>query len=265
MRILFVGDILGKPGRQVTAEWLPQLRKEHDIDLVIVNAENAAGGNGITEPVIDMLYNIGVDAITTGNHAWDKREGHGLIEDGRVLRPANYPADAGGIGATVVHTSEGYPVGVLNLQGRTFMQPIDCPFRVARRQIEDLRSEAIVIIVDFHAEATSEKQAMGWYLDGDVTAVLGTHTHVPTADERVLPEGTAYITDVGMTGPYESILGMEIEGSLNRFLTGRRDRMVPARNDVRFSAVLIDVDPQTGHALSIQRISKNEGSSRSRS
>ncbi len=254
MRILFVGDILGRPGRRATEWWVPRLRRERNLDLVIANAENAAAGMGITEKIVDQLFDCGIDVITTGNHAWDKKDGHASIEEGRVLRPANYPADVSGTGAIVAHTRSNEPVGVLNLQGRAFMRSIDCPFRVAKRHIDELRGETIAIIVDFHAEATAEKQAMGWYLDGQVSAVLGTHTHVATADERVLPRGTAYITDVGMTGPYESVIGMEVDGSIRRMLTGLNTQLSPATHDVRLAGVIVDIESSTGHAQSIERL-----------
>jgi len=254
MRVLFVGDIVGRPGRRAVAWWIPRLRRERAIDLIIANGENAAAGSGITEKIGESLFATGVDVITTGNHAWDKRDGIPLIEEGRILRPANYPPGVGGIGALVAHTPGGEPVGVLNVQGRAFMRDIDCPFRVAKREIERLRSEAVAIVVDFHAEATAEKIAMGWYLDGEVSAVIGTHTHVQTADERVLPGGTAYITDVGMTGPHESVIGMEVRGSIHRMLTGLPTRLEPAKNDIRLCGVIIDIDATSGHAQRLERI-----------
>ena len=254
MRVLFIGDITGRAGRRAVAWWVPRLQRDRSTDFIIANAENAAGGHGITAKVIDDLFDLGVNAVTTGNHAWDKPEGHALIEEGRVLRPANYPPDVNGIGSTVIETHSGETLGVINLQGRIFMPPIDCPFRTARREIERLRSETNSIIVDFHAEATAEKQAMGWYLDGQVSAVIGTHTHVPTADERVLPNGTAYISDVGMTGAYDSVIGMETRSSIQRLLTGLNTRMEPARADARLGAVIIDVDTASGKAERIERL-----------
>ncbi len=254
MRVLFIGDIVGRPGRRAVEYWLPRLRTERGIDLVIANAENAAGGMGLNDKVYEELVEIGVDVVTTGNHAWDKKEGHGLIEDGRVLRPANYPPEVAGSGSTVVTTPSGDAVGVLNLQGRAFMRPIDCPFRVGQREIARLRSETIAIVVDFHAEATAEKLALGWYLDGEVAAVLGTHTHVPTADECILPEGTAYVTDVGMTGPYRSVIGMDTASAVERFLTGLNVRLEPAKGDVRFAGAIVDIDIHSGHATGIERL-----------
>ncbi len=254
MRVLFIGDIVGRPGRRAVAWWAPKLREERKIDLVIANGENAAAGSGITDKTAEQLFRMGVDVITTGNHAWDKKEGVPLIEEGRILRPANYPPGVSGLGSGVVRTAHGEPLGVLNLQGRVFLKVIDCPFRSAKREIERLRSETVAIIVDFHAEATAEKLAMGWYLDGEVAAVIGTHTHVQTADERVLPGGTAYITDVGMTGPFESVIGMEIEGSVQRMLTGLPVRLEPAKNDVHFCGVIVEIDMTSGHAVSIERL-----------
>jgi len=254
MRVLFVGDIVGRPGRSALAHWVPRVRRERSIDLVIANGENAAAGAGITAKVIDQIVAAGVDVITTGNHAWDKREGIPLIEEGRVLRPANYPPGVVGTGSQVARTRSGEQVGVLNLQGRAFMRAIDCPFRVAKREIERLHSDTIAIIVDMHAEATAEKLAMGRYLDGEVAAVIGTHTHVQTADEQILPGGTAYITDVGMTGPHDSVIGMETEASINRLLTGLPTHLTPARRDARLSGVIIDIDMASGRARHIERL-----------
>ena len=254
MRVLFIGDIVGRPGRRAVASLAPKLRRERGLDLVIANGENAAAGAGITDRVAEQLFGYGVDVITTGNHVWDKKEALPLIEEGRILRPANYPPGVAGIGSTVAHTPDGVPLGVLNLQGRVFLKGIDCPYRVAKREIERLRSEAVAILVDFHAEATAEKLSMGWYLDGEVAAVIGTHTHVQTADERVLPGGTAYITDVGMTGPFESVIGMEIQGSIQRMLTGLPVRLEPAKNDVHLCGVIVDIDVTSGHAASIERL-----------
>jgi len=254
MRVLFVGDIVGRPGRRAVAAWVPRLRRERNIDLVIANGENAAAGAGITDKIADQLLGMGVNVITSGNHVWDKKEALPAVEDGRILRPANYPPGVAGLGSVVAHTPDGVPLGVLNVQGRAFLRTIDCPFRIAKREIERLRSEAVAIFVDFHAEATAEKLAMGWYLDGEVAAVVGTHTHVQTADERVLPGGTAYITDVGMTGPHESVIGMEIGGSIQRILTGLPTRLDPAKNDVRFCGAVVDIDPTTGRALGIERL-----------
>lgn len=261
MRILFIGDIFGRPGRHLVNEWVPELVKQYSVDLVIANAENAAAGFGLTPAIATDLLGLGIEVLTTGNHVWDKRE---LIEffqqseknfnenARRVLRPANYPAGSPGWGIYEGKTRRGIPYAIVNLQGRTFMAQNDDPFRVADNILKTLSTR--VILLDFHAEATSEKVAMGWYLDGRVTAVLGTHTHIPTADERVLPKGTAFITDVGMTGPYDSIIGVEKELALHRFLTGMPARFEPAKENPKLCAVLIECDRDTGRASSIERL-----------
>jgi metallophosphoesterase (TIGR00282 family) len=256
MRLLFIGDIVGKPGRELIRQGLGGLIARHRIDLVVANAENAAAGSGITREIGDRLLNQGVDVMTSGNHIWAKRE---VIEyigaEPRLLRPANFPAGAPGRGGFLARTADGRTVGVINVMGRVFMQPIDDPFAVVLREIEALRNRCRVILVDFHAEATSEKAAMGWHLDGRVTAVVGTHTHVQTADERILPKGTAYLTDVGMTGPHDSIIGVEIDLALDRFLTGLPTRFETASANPRLNAVVIDADDQTGRAAGIERLS----------
>ena len=225
MRILFIGDIVGRPGRELVRRGLRAVVDHHSIDLVIANAENSAAGFGITREIGDQLLDWGVDVMTSGNHIWDKREALDYIgTEPRLLRPANYPAGAPGNGSYLARTRHGESVGVINVMGRVFMLNIDDPFAVVLREIDAMRERTRVIFVDFHAEATSEKIAMGWHLDGKVTAVVGTHTHVQTADERILPNGTAYLTDVGMTGPHDSIIGVEIAAALGRFLTG-----MPAR------------------------------------
>jgi metallophosphoesterase (TIGR00282 family) len=255
MQILFIGDIVGRPGRRVVRELLPGLVKEHGVDLVIANAENAAAGFGITRDTVDELLECGIHLFTTGNHVWDKKEVLGFIDEyANLLRPANFPEACPGIGHAVVKTTGGFPVAVINLAGRVFMNPADCPFRVAKTLVGELRRMTPVVIVDMHAEATSEKQAMGWYLDGEVSAVLGTHTHVQTADETVLPGGTAYITDAGMTGPHNSIIGIEKEMIIERFLTGIPCRFEVARGDVRLQGVVLSIDPQTGKAQTVRRI-----------
>lgn len=266
MRILFIGDIFGRPGRTMVRERVPELAKQHRADLVVANCENAAGGFGVTPPIIEELFELNIDVLTTGNHVWDKRE---LIEyfnsaDGnphsparRVLRPANFPAGSPGWGWYEGRTRGGVAYGVLNLQGRVFMGNIDDPFRVADKVLKEAQPK--VILVDMHAEATSEKIAMGWYLDGRVTAVLGTHTHVPTADERVLPKGTAYQTDVGMTGPYDSVIGVDKEQILQKFLTSMPVRFEPASGDPRLCGVVIECDENTGRAQSIQRLMLHAG------
>ena len=261
MRILFVGDIFARPGRLLARERLPAMVRELGVDLLIVNGENAAGGFGITPQIAEELLDMGVDVITSGNHIWDKREvaEYYAMNEGsqygparRLLRPANYPAGTPGWGLFQGKTGTGIPYAVINLQGRVFMTSIDDPFRTADELLKQV--EARVIVVDMHAEATSEKMALGWHLDGRVTAVLGTHTHVPTADERVLPRGTAYQTDVGMTGPYEGVIGVDKELILHRFLTGMPGRFEPAQGDVRLCAALVTCDPHTGMAQSIERI-----------
>jgi metallophosphoesterase (TIGR00282 family) len=256
MRILFIGDIVGRPGRQLVKTGLAALISRHGIDLVIANAENAAAGAGVTREIGDELLELGVDVMTSGNHIWDKKEAFSYIgAEPRLLRPANYPAGAPGNGSYLARTRDGVSVGVVNVMGRVFMLHIDDPFAIAMREIEALRQRTRIVFVDFHAEATSEKIAMGWHLDGKVTAVVGTHTHVQTADERILPKGTAYLTDVGMTGPHDSIIGVEVEPSLNRFLTGLPSRFEVASGNPRLNAVIVDADETTGRATDIERLS----------
>ncbi|MGD1155949.1 MAG: TIGR00282 family metallophosphoesterase [Terriglobia bacterium] len=257
MRILFIGDIFGQAGRRMVRDTLPLLRDEFEPDLVLANAENAAAGFGITPPLVEELLDLNIAVLTSGNHIWDKKEIYPYLRehlDGRLLRPANYPEEAPGHGLYVGKTPAGVGYAVINLQGRVFMPAIDCPFRKADALLHGIPPEVKIRIVDMHAEATSEKQAMGWYLDGRVTAVLGTHTHIPTADETVLPQGTAYLTDLGMTGPYESIIGMERQAVIQKFLDQLPTRFEVAKGDVRLSAALLEADPQTGRALSISRI-----------
>jgi hypothetical protein len=256
MRILFIGDIVGRPGRQLVKAGLAALVSRHSIDLVIANAENAAAGAGITREIGDELLEIGVDVMTSGNHIWDKKEAFSYIgAEPRLLRPANYPAGAPGNGTYLARTRDGVSVGVVNVMGRVFMLQIDDPFAIVLREIEALRQRTRIVFVDFHAEATSEKIAMGWHLDGKVTAVVGTHTHVQTADERILPNGTAYLTDVGMTGPHDSIIGVEVEPSLNRFRTALPSRFDVATGNPRLNAVVVDADETTGRATDIERLS----------
>ncbi len=234
-----------------------RLREEHQIDLVVANCENLAGGIGVTPETAEELFRAGVDVLTSGNHVWRKREANELLKnDPRVIRPANYPNGAPGSGSTVVETLGGQKVGVLNLLGRVFMEPLDCPFRTAERELSRLRAQTPVIIVDMHAEATSEKVAMGWFLDGKVSCLFGTHTHIPTADERVLPQGTAFITDVGMTGPYDSVIGRRVEQILERFLSSLPVRSEVAEGNVQLRGLLVDVNPTTGKATSVVRITK---------
>jgi len=256
MNILFIADIVGKPGRKAISGLLPVLIDQHDIKVCIANGENAAGGFGLTEPIVRELHQNGVDVITSGNHLWDRKEIVPILdEDPFLLRPANYPPEVPGCGATVFEAPGGPAVGVLNLQGRVFITPIDCPFRVADRELRHLKDRTNIILVDVHAEATSEKIALGWYLDGQVSAVVGTHTHVQTADERVLPGGTAYITDAGMTGPHDSVLGVKKKPVLERFLTQLPTHFETATSDVRLCGVLIEIDEDSGHATEIRRIS----------
>ncbi|MDH4271364.1 MAG: TIGR00282 family metallophosphoesterase [Candidatus Aminicenantes bacterium] len=252
-RFLFIGDIIGQPGRRALKRFLPRIREKHSPDFIVANAENAAGGIGITEDVAAELFRQ-VDVLTSGNHIWDKKEALPYLErEPKLLRPANYPPLNPGKGSYVLESAEGWKAAILNLQGRVFMEPLDCPFRVADKEVEKLRALTPVVIVDFHAEATSEKQALGWHLDGKVSAVIGTHTHVPTADERILPRGTAYITDVGMAGGYQSVIGIRPEQAVARFLTARPQRFEPEKHGLVFSSVLIEVDVETGRALSIRR------------
>lgn len=259
MRILFVGDVVGVPGRRVFKAALPRLRDELQPDLVVVNGENVAGGSGLTPPTVDELFRGGADVITSGNHAWDRKEIVPLLErNERILRPANYPDPAPGGGVCLAQARDGSTVAVINLMGRVFLPALDDPFRTADAILREIGDRARVVLVDFHAEATSEKVAFGWYLDGRVTAVVGTHTHVPTADARVLPGGTAYVTDVGMTGPYDSVIGVDKQQVIERFLTQRPIRFSPATGDARLAAVLIEASPVTGRAESIRRIEVRE-------
>jgi 2',3'-cyclic-nucleotide 2'-phosphodiesterase len=256
VRILFIGDLVGRPGRDLTRRAVPPLVEHHAIDLVIANVENAAAGFGVTREIGEAIRGYGVDVMTSGNHIWDKKEAIDYVAlEPRLLRPANFPAGVPGSGRVVVTARGGEPAAVLNLMGRVFMLPIDSPFEVALREIDALRREARVVIVDFHAEATSEKIAMGWHLDGRVTAVIGTHTHVQTADERILPGGTAALTDVGMTGPHDSIIGVDKRVVLQRFLTGMPARYETATGDPRLHAVILTADADTGRATAIERLS----------
>ncbi|MDW7739469.1 MAG: TIGR00282 family metallophosphoesterase [Bacillota bacterium] len=257
MRILFIGDIVGKPARNYLANHLQKIISKNEIDLVIANGENAAGGAGITEKVYAELIDMGIDLITGGNHTWDRKDIYNILErEEGLIRPANLPTNTTpGRGAAVL-IKENVKIGVINLIGRVFMNPADCPFRAAEREIKNLKKETNLIIVDFHAEATSEKQAMGWYLDGKVSAVLGTHSHVQTADCRILNRGTAFISDVGMVGKYDSILGVDIEGALQRFITRLPHKLEISEGKVLFNAVIIDLDIGSGKALEIKPISE---------
>ncbi|HUJ32939.1 MAG TPA: TIGR00282 family metallophosphoesterase [Candidatus Acidoferrum sp.] len=255
MRILFIGDIVGSPGRKIVHDRLADILAQQSIDLCIANGENSASGFGITPRLAEDLFASGIEVITGGNHIWDRKE---ILEffphEPRLLRPANFPNGSPGKGLFIGRAKNGVGYAVMNLQGRTFMAPIDDPFRTAADQLAKIPSDVKVIVVDMHAEATSEKQAMGWHLDGKVSAVLGTHTHVQTADNRVLPGGTAYITDVGMTGPHDSVIGMEKQGIVQRFLDSMPARFSVAENDIQMNAVLIDADEASGRARSIERL-----------
>jgi metallophosphoesterase (TIGR00282 family) len=254
MKVLFIGDIMGEPGRRAIARQLPKLVGQHAIDLVIGNGENVAGGFGITPELATDLFDMGLSVITMGNHAWDKKEIVEFIShEPRLLRPANYPEGVPGRGSIVVESPGGERLAVMQLMGRVFMPTLDCPFQVARRELVHLKAQTPAIIVDMHAEATSEKMAMGHYLDGEVAAVVGTHTHVQTADEQMLPKGTAYITDIGMTGPIHSVIGIKKEIAIEKFLTGMPRRFEVASGPAVFSAVLIELDARLGKALQIQR------------
>jgi metallophosphoesterase (TIGR00282 family) len=251
--ILFLGDIVGRPGRRAMDKFLPALIKKYSPAMVVANGENAAGGSGVTEEVGKDLF-LHIDVLTSGNHIWDKKDSLLYLErEPRLLRPANYPSVNPGRFSYVFQAADGVKAAVLNLQGRVFMEPLDCPFKRADEEVAVLAAETPIILVDFHAEATSEKQALGWYLDGRVSAVIGTHTHVPTADERILPKGTAYITDAGMAGGRNAVIGMAREQALQRFLTSRPQRFEPSRDGLFLSGVFIEIDVKTGKALSIKR------------
>lgn len=255
MNILFIADVVARPGRWAVSQILPDLKKLHQIDFTVANVENAAGGFGLTKEIAKKIHSYGVNCLTSGNHIWDRKDILPYLdEDKRILRPANYPPGAPGRGAEVFETSQGRKIGVLNIQGRVYVKETDCPFRAAKEEIRKLRQETNTIIVDLHAEATSEKIALGWYLDGEVSAILGSHTHVQTADETILPKGTAYITDAGMTGAHDSVIGINKEDALARFLLQIPRRFTPARKDVKFCGVLVTTDPDTGKALGIERV-----------
>ncbi|HEY8463509.1 MAG TPA: TIGR00282 family metallophosphoesterase [Bacillota bacterium] len=254
LKILFIGDIVGRPGRQIIKQKLRQLIETEELDLVVANAENAAGGFGLSLDVTRELLNARIDLITLGNHTWNNKEIFQVLDrEERVIRPANYPEGTPGTGFSVVETAKGIRVGVINLMGQVFMEPLACPFRAADLCINQIKPQTKIIIVDMHAEATSEKMSLGWYLDGRVTAVLGTHTHIATADERILPQGTGYITDVGMTGPTNSVLGIKPELVLQKFLTKRPVRFEVAGGPIELNAVLIEAD-EYGLTTAIRRI-----------
>lgn len=257
MNILFIGDIVGSPGRQAVKELLPELKKEYSLQFVIANGENMAGGSGITQRVAEELFGSGVDVMTSGDHIWKKREIFEFInQEERILRPLNFPSGAPGRGCGIFKTKDGFKVGVINVNGRVFMEALECPFRTTLTAVETLSSQTNIIIVDIHGEATSEKVALGWYLDGKVSAVLGTHTHIQTADERILPQGTAYLTDAGMTGPYDSVIGRKIEDVLERFLTSVPTRFEVAKENIQLHGAVLDIDENTGKARSIVRIQR---------
>lgn len=256
MKILCLGDVVGKPGRLALQQSLDEMRKRLQIDLVVVNAENSAGGSGLTSRIARNLFRMGCDVITLGDHVWDQKELEVYLDQGDpVIRPANFPEGAPGRGWIVVETAAGVKVGVMNLLGRVFMRhAVRCPFRMADAMIEKIKKQTPIIVLDMHAETTSEKVAMGHYLNGKVTVVFGTHTHIPTADECVLSEGTAYITDLGMTGPYDSVIGQEKENIIKRFLTSMPVRFHVAKNDVRIHGIVVDIDDVTGKALTVLRV-----------
>ncbi len=255
MKPLFIGDVVGKAGRQILKRGLSKIESEMELDLVVANVENAAAGFGITPDIADKFFAGGIDVLTSGNHIWDKKDIMGyLVREPRLLRPMNYPSTCPGSGSYVARSRNGVPVAVLNLQGRVFMPIIDCPFQAAEREVPRLKEEARVVLVDMHCEATSEKTAMGWYLDGKVAAVVGTHTHIPTADERVLPGGTAYITDVGMCGAFDSVIGIERQSSFPRFLSAIPARFEVAKGNPWMNAVVMDIDENRGLARSIERL-----------
>lgn len=255
VKLLFIGDVIGKPGREALSRELHRIVDRHMVDLLIANGENAAGGFGLTEETARDLFKCGIHVLTSGNHIWDKKDSIDYIaREERIVRPANYPEGTPGRGATIVKTPGGVKVGILNLEGRVFMNNLDCPFRCADREIAKLKEETQIIFVDFHAEATSEKVSLGWYLDGRVSAVIGTHTHVQTADERILNAGTAYMTDAGMTGAFDSVIGVKKEEAILKFVTQRPSKFEVAKKDIRINAVAIEVDEKTGLALGIERI-----------
>lgn len=257
MRILFIGDVVGEPGRHAIKELLPKIKKSEGVEFVIANAENVAGGSGVTPALAEELFGYGIDCITSGDHIWKRKEVFEKLDsDKRLLRPANYPSGDPGSGSTIIESKSGTSVGVINLVGRVFMQAVECPFKTAKREIEKIKNKAQIIIVDIHAEATSEKIAMGWYLDGTVSALIGTHTHVQTADEKILPQGTAFISDAGMTGALDGVIGRKKEQILNRFLTQMPTKFEMAEGDVQLHGVIIDIDDKTGKANSIKRIQK---------
>ena len=250
-----IGDVVGSPGRDVCRELIPVLRKREELDFVVANGENMAGGSGITKPTVKEMFEAGVDVITTGDHVFKRKEAYALLDETpNLLRPANYPVCSPGLGSYIYPLNDDIQIGVINLLGRVFLNPIDCPFTRIKTIIDEMRKKTTVILVDFHAEATSEKIALGWYLDGLVSAVYGTHTHVQTADDAILPKGTAYITDIGMTGPFRSVLGRDIDAVLSRFVTQMPSYFKVATEDLRMNGIIVDIDAETGLAQSIKRV-----------
>lgn len=259
MKLLVAGDIVGKAGRNVFRSGLDRLRSKEDFDLIVVNVENAAAGFGVTPEIADKIFDAGADVLTTGNHIWDKKEVFNYLErEPRILRPINYPSPCPGAGSFIATTTSGVDIAVVNVQGRVFMPLIDCPFQAMDRELEALKNKTKLVLVDMHGEATSEKMAMAWYLDGRVSALVGTHTHVPTADERILPKGTGYITDLGMCGAYDSVIGIEPATSLPRFLTAMPTRFEPAKANPWMCGAIIDIDEDTGLSRDIRRFKLTE-------
>lgn len=256
MKILFVGDIVGEPGRETIKKIIPEIVTESGAEFVIANAENAAGGKGITQKVVEEIFQSGVNVITLGNHAWARKEIEDIINDIKILRPANYPPGVPGQGWNIYQVCKEHKIAVMNLMGRVYMPILDCPFRTADIIIEKITPVTRNIIIDFHAEITSEKQAMGWYVDGKVSAIIGTHTHIQTNDERILPNGTAYITDCGMVGPQDGVIGMDREIILKKYLTGMPYKFTVAKGSIIFNACIIDIDTETGHARKIETLRK---------
>jgi metallophosphoesterase (TIGR00282 family) len=255
MKVLFIGDIVGKPGREAIARLLFPLRQEKGIDLVVANAENAAGGSGLTPSVVDELFTFGCDVLTSGDHIWKRQEVLNIIDHPFLLRPANLSQGIPGKGFCIIE-KQGLKIGVVNLQGRVFMQPIECPFKTIKEIISQIKSQASIILIDIHAEATSEKLALAHFLDGEVTAIVGTHTHVQTSDERILSGGTAYITDLGMTGPQDSVIGRKKEKVIERFITGMPTRFEIGISDIQLQGALVQIDSNTAKAVSIERIQR---------
>ena len=255
MKILVAGDIVGRLGRQAISFFVPKLRKDENLDLVIANGENAAGGSGLTPKIVKELLSSDIDVITSGDHIWKKKEVIEIIpKENRLLRPANYPDNVPGKGYVILSLKNSIKVAVINLIGRVFMKPLECPFKTVKELLDKIKEETSIVIIDLHAEATSEKVAMGWFLDGQVSCILGTHTHIQTSDERILPKGTAYITDLGMTGPIDSVLGRRPEQVLEHFLTGMPAKFEMAKENVQLQGVIVDIDENSGKARTIKRV-----------